>query len=398
MPDQLIMADILTRRLTKSAVEKLAEGQTLRDSEVRGFGARRRKGAPSYFLQTRINGRLKWITIGRHGAPWTPPTARQEALRLLGEIATGVDPGERKKSIRHAPMLAEVGELFLKEHGVKVKPATLNDYRALFRHHIVPAFGGLRIADISRKDVARFHAGLAHIPRQANYALAVLSKLMNWADDQGLRPDHANPCLRVKRFAERRRQRFLSSVELERLGRALAECEEAKSPSPFIIAAIRLLIFTGARLGEILTLEWRHVDLERGLLLLPDSKTGQKVVFLNEPAIDVLVALPRYPDNPHVIVGARSGGHLINLQKPWRRIRAKADLNDVRLHDLRHSFASIAASSGASLPLIGQLLGHTQSQTTERYAHLVADPAKELNEKVGAHLAAALNGSGGDDA
>jgi len=387
------MADQAAVRINKSTVTKLQEGQILRDNELKGFGVRRRKGAPSYFLQTRINGRLRWFTIGKHGAPWTPITARAEALRLLNDINNGEDPGQRKSRLRRAPTLSEASELFLKEHGAKLKPSTEHDYRALLRHHIVPALGALPIADLSQKHIARFHIGMKHIPRQANYALAVLSKLMNWAEDQGLRPSYSNPCLRIKRFPETRRQRFLSSEELERLGRVLAEHEQDNAQSPFIVAAIRLLMFTGARLGEILPLQWQYVDLERGLLLLPDSKTGQKAIFLNEPAVDLLKSLPRYPGNPHVIVGAKQDGHLVNLQKPWGRIRRAASLEDVRLHDLRHSFASIAASSGGSLPLIGQLLGHTQMATTQRYAHLAAAPVKELNEKVGARLAQVL-GSG----
>lgn len=153
---------------------------------------------------------------------------------------------------------------------------------------------------------------------------------------------------------------------------------------------MRILLLTGARLGEILELRWKHVDLERALLLLPDSKTGQKPIFLNQAALDILSRLDRIAGNPFVIVGSVPGTHLVNLQKPWGRIRKLAGLDDVRIHDLRHSFASIAASSGASLPLIGKLLGHTQPQTTNRYAHLVADPVRELNETIGATLASAL--------
>jgi len=379
-------------RITKTAVENLQENQTIRDTEIGGFGARRRKGAPSYFLQTRINGRLRWITIGPHGAPWTAATARKEALSLLSEINKGIDPGHAKAVSRKAPALKEVAERFFEEHGNKLKPSTLRDYRSVFRHHIDPALGHRKIKDISRKDVSGFHSALVKIPRQANYALAVLSKIMNWAEEQGLRPEHTNPCYRVKRFAEKKRQRFLSSQELERLGRTLAECESEQTHTPYVFAAIRLLVLTGARLGEILSLQWQHVDLERGLLLLPDSKTGQKVIFLNWAAVELLSGLAKMADNPHVICGRKKGAHLINLQKPWQYIRKRAELEDVRLHDLRHSFASIAAASGASLSLIGKLLGHTQAQTTERYAHLVKDQATGLNELVGDRLSKALGG------
>jgi integrase len=172
----------------------------------------------------------------------------------------------------------------------------------------------------------------------------------------------------------------------------LTKAQADASESAYIIAAIRFLIFTGARLSEILTLEWRHVDLERGLLALPDSKTGKKAIHLSPPALQALAELPHVEGNPFVIVGERKGRHLVNLQKPSRRIRAAAGLPDVRIHDLRHSFASVAASRGGSLPLIGRLLGHTQAQTTARYAHLAADPVRQLNDSTGEALAAALAG------
>ena len=207
--------------------------------------------------------------------------------QLLTEITGGVDPAHKKRKSRKAPNMKEVAKLFFDEHGAKLKPATLRDYRGVFRHHIEPAFGNRQVKDISRKDVSGFHSALQKIPRQANYALAVLSKIMNWAEEQDLRPEHTNPCYRVKRFRENKRQRFLSSGELERLGKTLDECEREKTHTQYIFAAIRLLILTGARLGEILSLQWQHVDLERGMLLLPDSKTGQKVVFLNRSACDL---------------------------------------------------------------------------------------------------------------
>ena len=163
----------------------------------------------------------------------------------------------------------------------------------------------------------------------------------------------------------------------------------------FVIAAIRLLLFTGARLGEILGLRWNHVDFERACLRLPDSKTGQKVLYLSAPALEVLAGLPRLDGNPHVICGEREGAHLVNLEKPWRRLRARSGLDDVRLHDLRHSFASFGAAGGLSLPMIGKLLGHTQAATTERYAHLAADPIRAANEAIGERIAAVMKGEGG---
>jgi len=198
----------------------------------------------------------------------------------------------------------------------------------------------------------------------------------------------------VEKYRERKVERFLSAEEIARLGNALASAEQDGSESPFAIAAIRLLIFTGARLGEILTLEWEHVNLSDRVLELPDSKTGRKRIYLNPPALDVLMQLPRFNSNPYVIVGRRTGCHLVNLQKPWQRIRHAAALDGVRVHDLRHSFASIAVSSGLTLPLIGKLLGHSKSVTTERYAHLADDPLRAANELVGQRLADALQTRG----
>ena len=157
--------------------------------------------------------------------------------------------------------------------------------------------------------------------------------------------------------------------ELQRLGATLAAAKRNEAETPFVLTAIALLLLTGARLNEILTLRWEHVDLANAVLRLPNSKTGAKEIYLSDTAIKLLRDMPQMAGNPHVIAGKRTGARLVNLQKPWRRIRAAANLNDVRIHDLRHSFASVAAGKGMSLPVIGKLLGHTQPATTARYAH-----------------------------
>jgi len=225
-------------------------------------------------------------------------------------------------------------------------------------------------------------------PYQANRIIAVLSKMFSFAEQRGLVPDGTNPCRRIEKYREQARDRFLTQAEIVRLGQALTQAEDKQATSPHVIAAIRLLLFTGARLSEILTLRWEHVDLERAMLFLPDSKTGRKAITLNTPACDVLRSMPRLEGNPWVIAGHKHGEHLVNMQKPWRAIRKSAALEDVRIHDLRHTFASIAAASGASLPIIGKLLGHGQAATTERYAHLGADPVRMAGEQVGSRLAA----------
>jgi integrase len=233
-------------------------------------------------------------------------------------------------------------------------------------------------------------------PGAANKCLALLSKMFSVAERWGWRPDATNPCRHVDRYKGQKPERFLSEKELAGLSDALAEAEREGTEGPYSLAAIRLLVLTGARLAEILNLEWSHVDFERAMLFLPDSKTGAKVVYLSAPALEVLSNIPRLANNPHVICGEIEGAARVNLQKPWRRIRKRAGLDDVRLHDLRHSFASMGAAGGLSLPMIGKLLGHTQAATTERYAHLAADPIRAANEAIGERIAAAMKGEGGE--
>ena len=229
-------------------------------------------------------------------------------------------------------------------------------------------------------------------PGAANRTLALISHMLNVAEKWGLRPDGSNPCRHVEKYPERKRERYLSKDELAALGDALSMAERTRTEKPGAIAAIRLLILTGCRLSEILTLKWDEVDFEGQCLRLADSKTGQKTVYLPAPALAVLEGIDRQKGCSGVIVGRKPGAHLVNLRKAWGRIRKAAKLKDVRLHDLRHTFASFGAGADLSLPMIGRLLGHTQSKTTQRYAHLHDDPVKRAAEKVGAIIGAALNG------
>jgi integrase len=385
-------------RITKRAVDQMVtNGRDVLvwDADLKGFGVRcRTSGAKFYVLKMRVGSRQRWITIGRHGSPWTPETARREALRLLGLRAAGKDPAAERDRQRGALTIAELAERFLAEHvSHQCKPRTAEEYQFVVRRYIYPVLGHHRIADLTRADVAQLHHKLRDHPYQANRCLAVLSKMMNLAEAWGLRLDGSNPCRHVKKYREDKRERYLTKEELRRLGGALADAERDGTESPFAITAIALLILTGARLSEILTLRWEYLDLEEQVLRLPDSKTGAKLIHLNERAMDLLRSMPRMAGNPHVIAGKNSAAPLINLQKPWRRIRTKANLPDVRLHDLRHSFASVAVGAGMSLPMIGKLLGHTQPATTARYAHLAADPIRAASNLVGAEITAVMNGT-----
>jgi integrase len=392
-----------TGSITKRAVDAAKAARTdlfLWDRTLRGFGVKvTPSGRKVYIVQYRIggrHGRTRRYTIGEHGSPWTPHTARQEAKRILGEAKAGRDPAGERARAKAQLSLATVLDQFLAEHGAKLKPRTRAEYERLAKLYIAPKLGRVAIGEIERRDIAKLHHEMRATPYQANRVLALLSKLFAWAEARGLRPEGVNPCRHVEKYREHKRERFLSEAEIARLGEALAQAEANGSCSPWIIAAIRLLLFTGARLSEILTLRWEHVDIERACLRLSDSKTGAKTIALNAPALDVLAKMPRVEGNPHVIVGGIAGAHLVNLEKPWRRIRKAAGLDGVRLHDLRHSFASVAASGGQSLVVIGKMLGHSQAQTTARYAHLADDPVRAASEATAARIAAALEGKQGE--
>ncbi|MFO1127731.1 MAG: integrase arm-type DNA-binding domain-containing protein [Rhodospirillales bacterium] len=394
--------------ITKRAVDAAKPGASeysLWDSEVKGFGVRvRRSGVKVYVVQYRAGkGRgnpVKRYTIGKHGAPWTPDMAREEAKRVLGEVAAGHDPASDRQATRQAekdaPTVRQMAERWLVEHvDAKRKPKTAYDYRRIVNNVIVPAVGRKKMASLTHADIDQLHYARRTTPYEANYAVRVLSALCNWAVRHGYRPDGSNPCRGLERFKETRRERFLSPRELRRLARALAAAERCGAVNPWQAAAIRLLIFSGARLGEVLAARWDWIDMEKGSLALPDSKTGAKVIHLNPPALEVLRTLPRLADNPYLICGRNPGAHVVNLEKPWRRVRQAALLPDVRIHDLRHSFASVAVAAGASLPLIGGLLGHSQPATTHRYAHLADDPLKAAADMVGTALAGMMAGTTG---
>ena len=249
---------------------------------------------------------------------------------------------------------------------------------------------------------------MSETPFQANRVLAVLGSLLSWARRRKLLPETFNPTQHVEKYPEHSRERYLTREELERLGAALRVGETVGFPrkvrsdrrapkddirdivSPYAAAAIRLLLFTGARLGEILTLRWDYVDLERQALFLPDSKTGSKVVMLSAPAAAVLAGLERLPNNPFVICGLKEGEALSDLKRPWRNVLEHAGLTGVRLHDLRHTFASYGAAANMGLPVIGKLLGHTQAATTARYAHLADDPLRRASDSIADAISAAM--------
>ena len=367
----------------------------INDSELRGFGIRiLPSGAHSYFVRYRRGGQRRRISLGSHGT-LTPEQARARAIQLLARVGAGEDPAVGRQSGGHVTTVAGLAKRFDEEHiAVRLKPASARSYRDNLRRHVLPAIGKLRAADVARADVAKLHHDLRHSRYQANRSLALMSKMFNLAELWGLRPDGSNPCRHVKKYKEETRERYLSADELTRLGEVLRECEQAGLETRSAINLYRLLLLTGCRLTEIQTLKWDYVDFENAALHLPDSKTGEKTVHIGPPALKVLAGIERIEGSHWVIPGKSPGTHLQDTQHPWQRIRARAGLDDVRIHDLRHTFASVAVSGGEGLPMIGKLLGHTQVQTTARYAHLFNEPVKQAAADVSANIAAAL----GDEA
>ena len=368
-------------RLTRRAVNAIkANGKdtVYWDGKLTGFGLRVRKsGCKRYIVQTRVNGRLRWFTIGPHG-PITPGQARAKALEILAEAKKGVDARISEPQSDTGTKVADLCRRFLEEYVPNhCKPRTQAEYGRLVTLFIAPAIGKIETLDVQRKDVAALHHDLRDHPYQANRTLSVLSKMFSLAEVWGLRPDGSNPCRHVSRYKERMRERFLSEEETVRLGAVLREFEDEM---PSAVAAFRLLLLTGCRMSEIRDLRWECVKAD--CIELPDAKTGGRAVPLGPEARAVLDAIPREEGNPWVIRGRRRGTHLADLQHPWQRIRERAGLDDVRIHDLRHSFASRALALGESLTMIGKLLGHTQVQTTARYAHLARDSIQSAASRV----------------
>jgi integrase len=315
------------------------------------------------------------------------------ALAALAQVRSGGDPAGERKERRQALTVQELAARFDAEHiAVHLKESTAREYRRNLRRFILPVLGRHKVLEVTRADVARFHHDLRHIPYQANRNLEIISKMFNLAEMWGLRPDGSNPRRHLRKYPEQKRERFLSPSELRRLGEVLDAMEAERVELPSAIDAVRLLLLSGCRLNEIMKLRWEHVDLGDGLLRLPDSKTGAKTVQLGEAAVTILKGMTRQPFNRHVICGTFAGKPLADLQPFWQRVRARAGLKDVRLHDLRHTYASVAVAAGQGLPMIGKLLGHSQVQTTARYAHLAGDPVRAAANDVSGAIAAGLLG------
>ncbi len=375
--------------ISQRAVDKLRVRKTTVywDRALQGFGVRvYPSGSKVYVLQFRAEGRSQRLTIGRHGVN-SPSQARRRAARVIARVQAGKPPLPQTAKSPTGPTVADLAERFLREHvELRCKPNTVKATHRVFNKYILPAFGRTPAEALRCEQVARLHERLRGKPVMANHVVDTLSSMYNRAREWKMVPGHTNPCPGVLRYKCRPRDRFLSEAEFTRLGRVLNEMEAAGEVSSNAAAAIRLLMLTGCRRNEIVALRWDEVNLERKELRLRQTKSGPRTVPLSPAAIRILSQRPRVPGNPWVIPGGNEGEYLKFIQDPWCKVRARANLEDVRLHDLRHSFASRALVLGESLPMIGKLLGHARVRTTARYAHLSDDSVKAAAERIAASI------------
>ncbi len=410
------MAD---RKLTPARLRNLkpptAGMDELRDGLARGLSLRVfESGRASWTFRYRPKGGGPRRRIGLGEYPSIGlAEARRRADRVRGVVSGGGDPQLTLGALREAPTLAELIHRYLAEVRQKKKPRTVELYTHYLRKLVGPRLALRKAHEVTTGAVDQLHRRLgAKTPVSANRVIVALSGVYTFAAKRRLIAEGVNPARGIDKFREQGRERYLSTDELARLGQVLRDGElvglawprVGRAPSKHdrkpdnrktqlsrhVTGAFRLLLFTGCRLREILELRWSDVDSERGLLLLPDSKTGRKTVVLNAPARQVLADLRELSAGEYVILGDDPKRPRADLQKPWDLVKHHAKLADVRLHDLRHTHASIGAGAGLGLPIIGKLLGHKHAETTARYAHLADDPLRRASDRIGREIAAAL--------
>jgi integrase len=398
-------------RITKRSVDAMGPGQTVWDKDLAGFGVRIQRRDPYFILKYTFRGRQRFYTIGRHGI-LTVEQARTEARRLLGLVAGGIDPSEKIAGDGREERPLTVAQLCARylADGPNFKPDKKSSSwvtdRSNIERHIIPLLGSTPATSLSELDVVLFVAKVVHGetrrdertgPRgraivrggrgTASRVLSVLGAIFSFGMRLGLVP--ANPTKNVKAPKGKAPGRFLSEEEWVRLGAAMTEAREKISNTAFI-DAINLIALTGCRKSEICNLTWNEVDFAQGFLRLSESKVGPRVVPLGDEAIALLASLNEDADNEWVFPSRRGPGPIVGLQKVWNSLRAKAALPSLRIHDLRHSFASEAINAGASLFLTGSVLGHRQAATTQRYAHLQSSPIRNLASSTAARIQSAL--------
>jgi integrase len=417
------MRDKITKRKVDALRPDPPNDVFLWDKETRGFGVRlKASGSRSFVLSYYAPGlhqKRRRLTIGAYG-PLTVDEARKKALELLARIANGEDPAMKAADDRRAIRDETVAALFplYLQDGIDLRrPRTLDNYETLGRLHILPALGHLPVARVTSKDVTDLHRSMRAHPTNANRVVQLIKAFFYWLERRELfRGD--NPATKTERYPEKLRERFLTVEETAKLGEALRIAEtdgiepapqhrksstgkrarnlgmfsaQARPANPSAVAALRLLIFTGWREKEALTLRWDAVSFETSTATLEDTKAGRSVRSLSAAALELIAAQPRLAGSDYVFPGKVPGKPLQEIQRLWYAVRHAANLADVRLHDLRHNVASTAAAQGYSLFLIGKLLGQKDLRSTDRYAHLTDDARKAMADKVASTIADAMN-------
>ena len=381
-------------KLSRRTVDRLSvvgKDAVFWDRDLPGFGVRvYPSGRKVFVVQCRGPAGIRRVSLGPCGA-LSCEQARRRARAAIDRIKRGeeADAAAGAAAPGRAFTVAELAERYMEAHvAVNCNAHTQGICRGSLRNHILPALGSRPVAAVGREDAEALHYALRATPRAANRALGVLSKMFALAEDWGLAPPGGNPCRFVTRYRQGMRERFLSADEYRRVGRALRELEARSALRARAAAALRLLMLTGCRLTEVLTLRWDDVDRKAGELRLRRAKSGPRMVALTPAASRVLSELRRVPRSPWVFAGSAPDRHLSQLTTYWHQVRARAGVEDVRIHDLRHSFASRALALGESLSMIGRLLGHADVNTTARYAHLAHDAEKTAVARVAGSIEA----------
>ncbi len=377
----------LTKKVIDSSLPK-EKDYIVWDDEIKGFGCRIFPGGKKtyvFYYRSPVTRKFSYIKIGLHGN-LTVDEARIKAKTLALSVSNGIDvKAEKKQKIieeQKSLLFADFWQIFtdkyIREHH---KPNTIKRNKSRIKNNILPFFGSKKITDIERRDILAFKDSMSHVQGNCTKCLVLLSTAFDQAELWGYRDANSNPCKGVKKQSDKKMERFLTVAELRKLEGILASMASSKS-SPYTVATIWLLIFTGCRLGEALTLPWEDVHLEDGYLYLKDSKVGVRTIALNDKAKQIFNSLPKQEGNPYVFCGNIPGKPLVNINGTWRKVRILAGIPDVRLHDLRHSFASFALKKGVDLYTVSKLLGHKNIATTTRYAHLELEHLKDATNKV----------------
>jgi integrase len=377
-------------QLTKAIIDRSLHKEKVYmvwDETIKGFGCKIHptKKTFVYYFRSPVNKKFSYITIGVYGSI-TVDEARIQAKKFAHSVQIEkIDPREFKKvEIQQSATFEEFWQVFtekyIKHHH---KPSTVKRDGSRIKNYILPFFGKKLIANIERKDIIGFKDTMSHVKGNCTKCLRLLSVAFNQAELWEYIPANTNPCRGVPKTPDKMMERFLSIDELTRLEKTLEARETLALASPYTINAFRLIIYTGCRLGEVLSLKWEDVDLPNNCLRLKDSKTGKRTIPLNEHAIRIISNVQKQADNHYVFCGKKPGTHLVAVQKIWERIRKQAGISDVRIHDLRHSFASFMIMNGLNIFEVSKLLGHADIKTTMRYAHLTNQSLVEVTNKGG---------------